>query len=103
MKVFISQPMHGRTDEEILKEREEVVEWIKHVTTESMEIISTLKQSQVPDGVKNKRIWYLGHSIIKLAEADLVIFVNDWEKANGCQIEYEVAKKYKIPFIQYFS
>lgn len=34
-----------------------------------------------------------------MAKADIAIFCPGWEKARGCQIEYQTAKAYGIPCI----
>lgn len=85
MKVMISQPMNGLTDEEIKTVREEVIKGINP----EWEVLNTLFDVKF-----DNPIYYLAKSIEKLAEADIVIFVPDWENARGCKIEYEIAKAY---------
>lgn len=41
-------------------------------------------------------LWYLGESIKKMSEADVVYFATGWAKARGCQIEHECAVKYNL-------
>lgn len=85
MKVMISQPMNGLTDEEIKAVREEVIK----VINPEWEVLKTLFDIEF-----DNPIYYLAKSIEKLAEADVVVFVPGWEKARGCKIEYEIAKAY---------
>lgn len=85
MKVMISQPMNGLTDEEIKAVREEVIK----VINPEWEVLNTLLDIEFYNP-----IYYLAKSIEKLAEADVVVFVPGWEKARGCKIEYEIAKAY---------
>lgn len=85
MKVMISQPMNGLTDEEIKAVREEVIK----VINPEWKVLNTLFDVEF-----DNPIYYLAKSIEKLAEADIVIFVPGWEKARGCKIEYEIAKAY---------
>lgn len=85
MKVMISQPMNGLTDEEIKAVREEVIK----VINPEWKVLNTLFDIEF-----DNPIYYLAKSIEKLAEADIVIFVPGWEKARGCKIEYEIAKAY---------
>ena len=40
-KLFISQPMRGKTDEEILKEREKAIEKAKSILADDVEIIDS--------------------------------------------------------------
>ena len=62
MKVFISQPMKGLTDEEILKVREEAITTVTRAfgTYEDIEIIDSFFQSAPVDA---KPLWYLGKSL----------------------------------------
>lgn len=85
MKVMISQPMNGLTDEEIKAVREEVIK----VINPEWKVLNTLFDVEF-----DNPIYYLAKSIEKLAEADVVIFVPGWENARGCKIEYEIAKAY---------
>ena len=39
-------------------------------------------------------VWYIGESIKRMSEADIVFFVNNWNEFRGCSIEREVAEKY---------
>ena len=85
MKVMISQPMNGLTDEEIKAVREEVIK----VINPEWKVLNTLFDVEF-----DNPIYYLAKSIEKLAEADVVIFVPGWDYARGCKIEYEIAKAY---------
>ena len=44
-KLFISQPMNGKSDEQILKEREEAVREAKIVCGEEVELIDSFFQT----------------------------------------------------------
>ena len=95
MKVFISQPMKGLTDEEILKVREDAIELatIALRSSEGVEIIDSFFQSAPTDA---KPLWYLGKSLELLSTADLCIFVGNWKEARGCKIEHECCVQYGI-------
>ncbi len=105
MKVFISQPMRGLTDEVIKLNRDACLEKFNHycdknfVRTENspedpIELIdSFLKDFDANDNP----VKYLAESIRLLADADWVIFDKNWEQARGCMIEHEVAVRYGIP------
>lgn len=92
MKIFISQPMNGKTDEEILKVRKDI---IKKLNINEKDVID----SWVADGKIGDPIQLLGMSIEKMAEADIVVFAEEWFKARGCKIEYQTAIEYKKPII----
>lgn len=85
-KLFISQPMKDKTNEEILKERQDVLSLFYDV----QEIDSFF--SDAPHDAKP--LWFLGESIKLLSEADIVYFCKDWHKYNGCVIEHECAVRY---------
>ena len=95
MKVFISQPMKGRTDKEILEERDAVIEFLKQRYCDISIIDSFLDISEPPE-VKTAPVFYLGKSIQLLSDADLCVVVGDVSGNNGCQIEMEVCKRYGI-------
>lgn len=92
IKVFISQPMNGLSDDFIKSERERVINRVNNIfDMHPVEIIdSFIKDS--PDNVG--ALWYLGESIKFMDKADVVYFVHGWEKARGCIIENSCAKAY---------
>lgn len=84
MKLFISQPMRGKTPEQIKKERDLITSLFSDV-----EIINSYFENKYEDPLV-----CLGESIKLLADADIVYFCNGWEYYNGCYIEHECAKRY---------
>ena len=96
MKVFLSQPMRGKTHEEILSSIREVQEFLtKYLDSTNVEIIKSYSPSN-----KNKEpLVALGDSIKDLSKADLAVFLNDWNQYRGCIIEHHTAKIYEIPHI----
>ena len=96
MKLFISQPMRGKTEEEILAVRKKAVESAESVLLEKVEVIdSYLKDAPCNDNP----LWCLGESLKRMSEADAVYFVEGWENARGCRIEFECAEEYGIELI----
>ena len=96
-KLFISQPMRGKTDEEILAVRERAIESAERNIGEKVEVIDSFFQN-VPE-VESKPLWCLGKSLMLMAEADVVYFAKDWEKYRGCRIENECAVEYGIELV----
>lgn len=92
MKVFISLPMHGRTDEEVKKEMKRGVDYLKNIyKNEEVEMIDTfIDLGDAP------RLVYLGRSIQLMADADLVLFMPGWNRADGCLVEHLTAIRYGI-------
>ena len=93
-KLFISQPMRGLTDEEILKAREEIKNRAEKTIGESLELINSFIEDYPVEIDKSIPVWYLGKSIQFLSQADIAYFAGDWRNARGCKIEYEIANAY---------
>lgn len=95
-KLFISQPMKGITDEEILNEREKAIKKAEEKVGESVEVIDSFFQSAPADA---RPLWFLGKSLELLSTADLAYFVDGWTDARGCRIEHLCALEYGIDII----
>ena len=99
-KLFISQPMRGKTDEEILAVRAQAIQSAERVLGEEVEVIdSFFKGAAVPPTVLSRPLWFLGKSIKLLSGADVAYFAEGWEDARGCKIEHECAVEYGITVI----
>ena len=97
-KLFISQPMKGKSDEDILAERKKAIKSAEDVIGEQVEVIDSFFQS-APVGAKP--LWFIGKSLEFLSDADIAYFAKDWQKARGCKIEHERAVEYGIPRIDH--
>lgn len=95
-KLFISQPMGGKTDEEILAVRKQAIEKASELVGEPVEVIDSFFQS-APVGAKP--LWFLGKSLELLADADVAYFAPGWGDARGCIIEHDCAIAYGIKSI----
>lgn len=95
-KLFISQPMKGKSDEEILREREKAVSDAQSFFKEPVEVIDSFFQS-APVGAKP--LWFLGKSLELLSDADIAYFAKGWRDARGCRLEHDAAKAYGITAI----
>ena len=91
--------MRGKTDEEILKERSNMIEYAKGQLGEEIEILDTFFQGCQFEG--KSPLYFLSKSIEKLSEADVAVFAPDWNKARGCIIEHDCAKAYGLKTIEY--
>ena len=98
MKVFISQPMNGRTEDEVLAERKDICDKF-HISDDEL-IDSYEKDYSLFKDCNNINVGYLGDSIRLLGYADLVIFAPYWNRANGCKIEHSVCEAYGINYIE---
>lgn len=96
-KLFISQPMRGKTDEEILAVRAKAIESAEELLGEKMEVIDSFFQNAPAD---SKPLWYLAKSLELLSTADVAYFAKDWEQYRGCRIENTCAVEYGIAVIE---
>ena len=96
-KLFISQPMRGKTDEEILAVRATAIESAERNLGEKVEVIDSFFQNAPVDA---NPLWYLAKSLELMSNADLVYFAKDWEKYRGCRIENTCALEYGIDVIE---
>lgn len=90
MKIMISQPMKGKTEEQIRVEREELVEELE---SKGYEVVDTIFTDEPPENA-DIGMWYLALSIEAMSEVDGVVFMNGWENARGCVAEEYIARKY---------
>ena len=95
MKVFISQPMNGKSDEEILKRRKEIQDYCIKTFQKPCDFIDSF--SKKDDTIRKGRIAMLGDSISLMCDAELVVFDKGWEKTHGCRVERMVCAEYSIP------
>lgn len=100
MKLFISQPMRGKTKEEILAEREKAIESAFRNFNERPEVIDSYFSDAPADA---NPLWYLGKSLQLLSTADVAYFAKGWEEARGCRIENTCAIEYGIDVIEDYS
>ena len=73
MKVFISQPMKNKSDEEILNERNRVIELLKN-NNSNIEILDSYFEDYNPEG-GSIPLKYLAKSIEILADADVLLCI----------------------------
>ena len=95
-KLFISQPMRDKTDDEIKQERERAIYEVTTSTNTKYEVIDSFFENAPHDATP---LWYLGESIKLLGTADAAYFCKDWEQYRGCTIEHECAVRYGIKCI----
>ena len=96
-RLFISQPMKDKTNEEIKTERERI---IKEVTDKfgEVEVIDNFFENTPHD---TRPLWFLAKSLELLSTTDVAYFAKDWEKYRGCKIEHTCAVEYGIEVMEY--
>lgn len=91
LKAMISQPMFGKTNEQIREERKNL---IIRLAEEGVQVIDTIIKEDPPKNI-DEAIYYLSKSIYYIGQVDIVIFMKGWEKARGCRIEHQVVVEYE--------
>lgn len=96
-KIFISQPMRGRTDEEVTKERNEAIKYLEGIYGE-VEILENYFHEGLPKDAHPLK--YLGRSIALMADADAVYFCGPDHQARGCMVERLICHLYNVTVIR---
>ena len=95
MKIFISQPMNGKTYDEIISERIRLTNLIKEkFSDENITFIHSFVE-MIPR--KNASLFFLARSLELLSNADFAVFAKEWKDYRGCRIEHLCCKEYGIP------
>ena len=102
-KVMLSQPMAGKTDEEIVATRDRAIAVLKD---SGFEIVNTLftdewykKEKMEERGVVQIPLCFLAKSLENMSLCHAAYFCNGWENARECHIEHEAAKAYGLEII----
>lgn len=102
-KAMLSQPMNGKTDEEIISTRERAIGMLE---SEGYEVVNTLftdewynRDKMEERGVVQIPLCFMAKGIENMSLCHAVFFCKGWESARGCRIENEVAKAYGLEII----
>lgn len=102
-KAMISQPMEGKTPEDIVETRNRAIKFLEE---RGYEVVNTLftdvwySESSMKDrGVVNKPLCYLAKSLENMSLCDVAYFCDGWEDARGCRIEHDAAEEYGLDII----
>lgn len=100
MKVFISQPMSGLTDAEIIAVREKIFGDFE-AENPNAELLDSYGEVKSRMGeyytYEHPNVAMLSKAVDELADADVILFAPGWEKHRGCRIEEKIATYYDIP------
>lgn len=102
-KAMLSQPMAGKTEEEIIATREKAIRLLKE---KGYKVINTLftderysKEKMTERGVVQIPLCFLAKSLENMSLCHAAYFCKGWENARGCKIEHEAAKAYGLEII----
>ncbi len=100
MKAMISQPMAGKTDEQIVMARNKAISLLE---AEGYEVVNTLftdkwysEEAMKERGVENIPLCFLAKSLENMSKCDVAYFCHGWSGARGCRIEHEAAEEYGL-------
>ena len=104
--IFISQPMTGKSEEEILATRQKAIDKIHQLFDADGERVNIIAsyindatrkrfEERVSDNI-NWDIFWLSQSLERLATADVIWLCEGWEHSKGCKIELECAIQYGL-------
>ena len=98
---MISQPMNGKTDEEITATRERAIAALKEHGYEVVDSYfhNEFVNDKMPEETANKPIWFLSKSLEKMSLCEALYCCEGWQYARGCKIEHEVATQYGLEII----
>ena len=102
-KAMLSQPMAGKTQEEIIATREKAIAALK---ARGFEVINTLftdewysEEKLEERGVVQIPLCFLAKSLENMSLCHAAYFCKGWEKARGCKIEHDAAVAYGLVII----
>ena len=103
MKAMLSQPMAGKSEEEIRATREKA---IKALEKRNYEIVNTpftdewySSDKMKERGVVQIPLCFLAKSLENMSLCHAVYFCKGWEQARGCRIEHDAAVAYGLTLL----
>lgn len=91
--------MIGLSKEEIIQKRASITKKLEERFGNITVIDSYFAEFDLMKSSLNASVYCLGRAIIKLSEADIVVFAEGWENARGCRIEHTIAQDYGMDII----
>lgn len=102
-KAMLSQPMAGKSAEEIISTRERA---IKVLESKGYDVVNTMftyewysPKAMEERGVVQIPLCFLAKSLENMSLCHAAYFCKDWEKYRGCKIEHEAAVAYGLEII----
>ena len=100
MKAMISQPMAGKTDDEITETRDRAYAKLCEMGYEFVNTPFTDEwyndNAMEKRGVVQVPLCYLAKSIENMSLCHAAYFCKGWENARGCRIEHDIAVAYGL-------
>lgn len=103
-KAMLSQPMAGRTEQEIVATRKRA---IAELERRGYEIVNTLftdewysQEKMTERGVVQIPLCFLAKSLENMSLCHAAYFCRGWQNARGCRIEHDAAVAYGLEVIE---
>lgn len=103
MKAMISQPMAGKTEQEIIDTRNKAIAKLEGL---GYEVVNTLftdewysETAMRERGVEQIPLCFLAKSLENMSLCHAAFFAEGWENARGCRIEHEAAMAYGLTIL----
>lgn len=98
MKVMISLPMNGKTDDEIYTETKKITDKLNEL---HIEVVASNFKQDPPDTCQHPPLFYMAKSIDMISKVDAVFFHKDWRYGRGCRIEREICRVYGVKILDW--
>ena len=100
-KAMISQPMGGKTEQEIIATKARATYALHQ---RDYEVVNTLftdewSKNEANGNDPKSPMWFLAKSLEVMSTCHAVYFCKGWEKARGCKIEHDAAVAYGLYII----
>ena len=102
-KVMLSQPMAGKSEEEIIDTRTRAIETLEY---KGFEVVNTLftdawygQEEMNKRGVVQIPLCFLAKSLENMSLCHAVYFCKGWENARGCKLEHDAAVAYGLEIL----
>ena len=103
-KAMLSQPMAGRTEQEIIATRDRA---IAELERRGYEVVNTLftdewysAEKMTERGVVQIPLCFLAKSLENMSLCHAAYFCRGWQDARGCRIEHDAAVAYGLEVIE---
>ena len=103
-KAMLSQPMAGRTEQEIIATRDRA---IAELERRGYEVVNTLftdewysAEKMTERGVVQIPLCFLAKSLENMSLCHAAFFCLGWQNARGCRIEHDAAVAYGLEVIE---
>jgi len=107
--IFLSYPMAGKELSALEATRERLTTLAKHYFQYMKQYSNALDDYDDVEIIDNlyavgdSCLELIGQAVLKMAKANAIFFANGSQNAKGCQVEYEIAKRYGIDIIDHWE